>query len=168
MHLHCGLSAYHATQPQSCDARLDIHTPASAPYLDPTSPLQAPLALLACWPGQKVAVASHATLLWHSQSQINHSPQLHLVLAQLTHTCNNASMHDHKCVTTHMFMHHAHLSHACISVPDLHLSNDGQELRLFVSYCQICQPTFERPQYLIMLSLLSLHPQWFKQAIKTI
>jgi len=110
IHLHCGLSAYHATHAQSCDARLDKHTPASAPYLDPTSPLQAPLALLACWPGQKVAVASHATLLWHSQSQIDHSPQLHLVLAQLTHTCSNASMHDHKCMTTHMFMHHAHLS----------------------------------------------------------
>ena len=38
-----------------------------------------------------------------------------------------------------LIMHTCH--NACISVPDLHLSNDGQELRLFVSYCQIFQTT---------------------------
>ena len=40
--------------------------------------------------------------------------------------------------------------------PDLHVGNDGQELRLSVSLCQIYQEAFEVLQQLIMLSLLSL------------
>ncbi len=103
---------------------------------------------------------------WHSQSQIVHSCTLYWRSWLIPATM-------HRCMTTNAWpltclciMHTCH--NACISVPDLHPSNDGQELRLFVSYCQICQPTFERPQYLIMLSLLSLHQQWFKQAIKTL